>query len=168
MIHDSVAAIPLIGIHKRREYAGNINDFFFGLLLSVGAFPVVIAIVAFIHGVSDIVRNGFCRPFAAALRGNIVIIKIIPDFTGRLCFFIHGIDKPGGLNFFRVMFRELFFRIPLPPVRHTGAVPFPFMRPPDHNILYALGSQFSFQFSKHKNNFQYSFTDRGRSVELFI
>ena len=45
------------------------------------AIPVIIAIVPFVHGVSDIVRYGFCCPFAAALRGNVVSVQVIANFT---------------------------------------------------------------------------------------
>ena len=55
-------AVELFARNYRREYIGNIHNFFVGLLLSACAMAVIIPIVAAVYWIVQYIADRFCRP----------------------------------------------------------------------------------------------------------
>jgi len=167
-IHNFIDFFPYFRINERIKDTFKVHNFVNRLFSAARAFTVIITIVAFIHRITQKIADGFRSPFAAALGRYAVGVVIIADLSGRLNFQIHFIHCPTERGFLFGMYRPHGGRIPVPPIRYTRAVPFPFVGASDHNVFHTFTCQFSFQFRKYKNNLQDSFADRGRRVKLFV
>ena len=144
------------------------DPFAFRLQWAAAGLTQIIPIRPDIKRVSDNITDQLRSPLAATLRRDLIVIQIPGDLRCGTNPFVFVENKLDDLRFFWIWFREFDFWVPEIADRHTRTVPQSLFRAIQHDSGYTFGSHVSFKFGENQNNFQHSFADGGRSVELFV
>ena len=167
-IHDRVATVELFLRNNGRVIIFPDDPFAFRLQWAAAGLTQIIPIRPDIKRVSDNITDQLRSPLAATLRRDLIVVQIPGDLRCGTNPFVFVENKLDDLRFFWIRFREFDFRVPAIADRHTCAVPQALFRAIQHDSGYTFGSHVPFKFSENQNDFQHSFADGGRSVELFI
>ena len=167
-IHDRVATVELFLHNNGRMIIFPDDPFAFRLQWAAAGLTQIIPVYPNVERISDNIADQLRSPLAATLRRDLIVVQIPGDLRRGTNPFVFVENELNDLRFLWIRFREFDFRVPAIADRHTCTVPQSLFRAIQHDSGYTFGSHVSFKFGENQNNFQHSFADGGRSVELFI